>query len=87
MTIGIVGIKRGMTRVFTEDGVSIPVTVIEATPNRITQVKSVDTDGYTAIQVTAGTVKPSRVKKPAAGLFAKAIRRVHSHESISELFI
>jgi large subunit ribosomal protein L3 len=72
MTIGIVGIKRGMTRVFTEDGVSIPVTVIEATPNRITQVKSVDTDGYTAIQVTAGTVKPSRVKKPAAGLFAKA---------------
>ena len=72
MTIGIVGIKRGMTRVFTEDGASIPVTVIEATPNRITQVKSVDTDGYTAIQVTAGTVKPSRVKKPAAGLFAKA---------------
>jgi large subunit ribosomal protein L3 len=72
MTIGIVGIKRGMTRIFTEDGVAIPVTVIEATPNRITQVKSVDTDGYTAIQVTAGTVKPSRVKKPAAGLFAKA---------------
>ena len=72
MTIGIVGIKRGMTRIFTEDGVSIPVTVIEATPNRITQVKSVDTDGYTAIQVTAGTVKASRVKKPAAGQFAKA---------------
>jgi len=72
MTIGIVGIKRGMTRVFTEDGVSIPVTVIEATPNRITQVKSVDTDGYTAIQVTAGTVKASRVKKPAAGLYAKS---------------
>ena len=72
MTIGIVGIKKGMTRVFTEDGVSIPVTVIEATPNRITQVKSVDTDGYTAIQVTAGTVKPSRVQQPAAGLFAKA---------------
>ncbi|MBT5442089.1 MAG: 50S ribosomal protein L3 [Gammaproteobacteria bacterium] len=72
MTIGIVGIKRGMTRIFTEDGVSIPVPVIEATPNRITQVKSVDTDGYTAIQVTAGTVKASRVKKPAAGQFAKA---------------
>ncbi len=72
MTIGIVGIKRGMTRVFTEDGVSVPVTVIEATPNRITQVKSVDTDGYTAIQVTAGTVKASRVSKPAAGQFAKA---------------
>jgi large subunit ribosomal protein L3 len=72
MTIGIVGIKMGMTRVFTEDGVSIPVTVIEATPNRITQVKSVESDGYTAIQVTAGTVKASRVKKPAAGEFAKA---------------
>ena len=72
MTIGIVGIKRGMTRVFTEDGLSVPVTVIEATPNRITQVKSVDNDGYTAIQVTAGTVKASRVKKPAAGQFAKA---------------
>ena len=72
MTIGIVGIKRGMTRFFTEDGVSIPVTVIEATPNRITQVKSVDTDGYTAIQVTAGTVKASRVKKPAAGLYTKS---------------
>jgi large subunit ribosomal protein L3 len=72
MTIGIVGIKRGMTRVFTEDGESIPVTVIEATPNRITQVKSVDTDGYAAVQVTAGTVKASRVKKPAAGQFAKA---------------
>ena len=72
MTIGIVGIKRGMTRIFTEDGVSVPVTVIEATPNRITQVKSVDSDGYTAIQVTAGTVKASRVKKPAAGQFAKA---------------
>ena len=72
MTIGIVGIKMGMTRIFTEDGVSIPVTVIEATPNRITQVKSVESDGYTAIQVTAGTVKASRVKKPAAGEFAKA---------------
>lgn len=72
MAIGIVGIKRGMTRVFTEDGVSVPVTVIEATPNRITQVKSADTDGYTAIQVTAGAVKASRVSKPRAGHFAKA---------------
>jgi len=72
MTIGIVGIKRGMTRVFTEDGVSVPVTVIEATPNRITQVKSAESDGYTAIQVTAGAVKASRVNKPKAGQFAKA---------------
>lgn len=72
MTIGIVGIKRGMTRVFTEDGVSVPVTVIEATPNRITQVKTADQDGYSAIQVTAGNVKPSRVNKANAGHFSKA---------------
>jgi len=61
-----------MTRVFTEDGVSVPVTVIEATPNRITQVKSAESDGYSAIQVTAGAVKASRVNKPKAGQFAKA---------------
>jgi len=72
MAIGIVGIKRGMTRIFTEDGVSVPVTVIEATPNRITQVKTVESDGYAAIQVTHGSVKPSRVNKPEAGHFAKA---------------
>ncbi len=72
MTIGIVGIKRGMTRVFTEDGASIPVTVIEATPNRITQMKSEESDGYVAIQVTTGSVKASRVNKPAAGHFSKA---------------
>jgi large subunit ribosomal protein L3 len=72
MTIGIVGRKSGMTRVFTEDGVSIPVTVIEVAPNRITQVKSVETDGYTAVQVTVGNRKASRVSKPQAGHFAKA---------------
>lgn len=72
MTIGLVGRKCGMTRVFTEDGESIPVTVIEAQPNRITQVKTVETDGYRALQVTAGTAKPSRVSKPEAGHFAKA---------------
>ncbi len=72
MAIGIVGRKRGMTRVFTEEGISIPVTVIEATPNRITQIKSDDTDGYSAVQVTTGSRRPSRVTKPAAGHFAKA---------------
>jgi large subunit ribosomal protein L3 len=72
MTIALVGRKRGMTRVFTEDGNSIPVTVIEATPNRVTQVKTAERDGYRAIQVTAGTVKPSRVSKPLAGHFASA---------------
>ena len=72
MTMGIVGRKCGMTRVFTEDGDSIPVTVIEAQPNRITQVKTVETDGYRALQVTAGSKKPSRVSKPQAGHFAQA---------------
>jgi large subunit ribosomal protein L3 len=61
-----------MSRIFTEDGVSIPVTVIEATPNRVTQIKSEATDGYNALQVTAGDKKASRVNKPEAGHFAKA---------------
>jgi large subunit ribosomal protein L3 len=72
MTIGIVGRKSGMTRIFTEDGVSIPVSVIEVDPNRITQVKSVETDGYSAVQVTVGSRRASRVTKAAAGHFAKA---------------
>jgi large subunit ribosomal protein L3 len=70
--MGLVGRKRGMTRVFTEDGTSIPVTVIEAQPNRITQVKTVEIDGYRALQVSAGSRKPSRVSKPEAGHFAAA---------------
>ncbi|MFN3236773.1 MAG: 50S ribosomal protein L3 [Pseudomonadales bacterium] len=72
MTIGIVGVKRGMTRVFNEEGVSVPVTVIEATPNRVTQRKTVETDGYDAVQVTTGSVKASKVNKAAAGHFSKA---------------
>ena len=72
MSIGIVCIKQGMTRVFLEDGRAVPVTVITAEPNRVTQVKRADVDGYNAIQVTFGAVKQSRVNKPAAGHFAKA---------------
>lgn len=72
MTIGIVGRKSGMTRIFTDDGLSVPVTVIEASPNRITQVKNAETDGYGAVQVTVGSRRASRVIKPAAGHFAKA---------------
>ncbi len=72
MNIGIVGRKAGMTRVFTEDGVSIPVTVVEVDPNRITQIKTVETDGYSAVQVAAGSRRASRVVKSAAGHFAKA---------------
>ncbi|MCH6549252.1 MAG: 50S ribosomal protein L3 [Proteobacteria bacterium] len=72
MTMGLVGRKCGMTRVFTDDGVSIPVTVIEAQPNQITQVKTVESDGYSALQVAAGSRKASRVSKSEAGHFAKA---------------
>ncbi|HHI77381.1 MAG TPA: 50S ribosomal protein L3 [Gammaproteobacteria bacterium] len=72
MAIGIVGRKAGMTRIFTDDGVSVPVTVIEVEPNRVTQVRTVDNDGYSAIQVTTGSRKASRVNKPMAGHFAKA---------------
>jgi large subunit ribosomal protein L3 len=61
-----------MTRVFTEDGVSVPVTVVEVVPNRVTQIKEQDTDGYRAIQVTAGSRKASKVSKPEAGHFARA---------------
>lgn len=72
MTLGLVGRKCGMTRVFTEDGVVVPVTVIEVLPNRITQVKTQENDGYQAVQVTTGTRKRSRVLKPQAGHYAKA---------------
>ncbi|MBF7073716.1 50S ribosomal protein L3 [Glaciecola sp. MH2013] len=72
MSIGLIGRKVGMTRIFTEDGVSIPVTVIEATPNRVTQLRTEETDGYRALQVTAGTKKANRVNKASAGHFAKA---------------
>ena len=72
MAIGLIGRKVGMTRIFTEDGTSIPVTVIEATPNRVTQLRTEETDGYRALQVTAGTKKANRVNKAEAGHFAKA---------------
>jgi large subunit ribosomal protein L3 len=72
MAIGLIGRKAGMTRVFTEDGASIPVTLIEVEPNRVTQVKTEDIDGYRALQVTVGTRRASRVTKPMAGHFAKA---------------
>ena len=72
MTIGIVGRKAGMTRIFTDDGASVPVTVIEMEPNRVTQMKTLDTDGYRAVQVTTGSRRPSRVNKAAAGHYAKA---------------
>jgi len=72
MTMGLVGRKCGMTRIFTDSGDSIPVTVIEAQPNRITQLKSVEHDGYRALQVSAGTRKASHVTRPEAGHFAAA---------------
>jgi large subunit ribosomal protein L3 len=72
MTIGLIGRKAGMTRVFTDAGESIPVTVIEALPNRVTQLKRVEGDGYRAVQVAFGDRKPSRVPRPLAGHYAKA---------------
>ncbi|MBT8138828.1 MAG: 50S ribosomal protein L3 [Gammaproteobacteria bacterium] len=72
MTIGLVGRKSGMTRVFTEDGNSIPVSVVEVEPNRITQLKTTEHDGYDAVQVTVGERRATRVKKSAAGHFSKA---------------
>jgi large subunit ribosomal protein L3 len=80
--MGLVGRKCGMTRVFTDDGVSIPVTVIEAQPNRITQVKTVEVDGYRALQVSAGSRKASRVSKPQAGHFAMA--KVEAGDLVTE---
>lgn len=72
MTIGLLGKKCGMTRIFTEDGVAIPVTVVEVMPNRVTQIKTKENDGYSAIQVSCGTAKRHRVTKPMAGHYAKA---------------
>lgn len=72
MTIGIVGQKRGMTRVFTEDGGSVPVTVIEATPNKVTRLIDADTQGYRAVQLAWGTKRHNLINKPDAGILSKA---------------
>lgn len=80
--IGVIGEKRGMTRVFTEDGASIPVTVIEVAPNRVAQVKTQESDGYRAVQVTRGSKRASLVSKPLAGHFSKA--GVEAGDSLAE---
>jgi large subunit ribosomal protein L3 len=72
MSIGLIGRKAGMTRVFTEEGSSIPVTVVEVKPNRISQIKSVEVDGYVALQLTAGTKRTNQISKAEAGHFAKS---------------
>ena len=72
MSLGLVGRKVGMTRVFTEDGDTVPVTVVDVSRNRVTQIRTPENDGYSAVQVTAGRRRPSRVNKAAAGHFAKA---------------
>lgn len=82
MTIGVIGRKAGMTRIFTEAGESIPVTVIEVPPNRVSQVKTDETDGYRAVQVAFGTRRASRVTKPMAGHYAKA--GIEAGEALSE---
>ena len=72
MSLGLVGRKVGMTRIFTDDGAAVPVTVLDVGNNRITQIKTEETDGYTAVQVAYGKRRASRVTKPAAGHLAKA---------------
>ncbi len=72
MSLGLVGRKVGMTRVFSDDGVSIPVTVIEVEPNRVAQIKTLETDGYTAVQVVTGARRANRVTKPMAGHYKRA---------------
>ena len=72
MSLGLVGRKIGMTRIFTDDGSSLPVTVLDVSNNRVTQIKTAESDGYAAVQVAFGARRPSRVNKAAAGHFAKA---------------
>ena len=83
--LGLVGRKIGMTRIFTEEGESIPVTVLDVSGNRVTQVKTEESDGYNAIQVAFGSKKPSRVSKPLAGHYAKA--GVEAGEMLKEFHI
>ncbi|KMQ80710.1 LSU ribosomal protein L3p (L3e) [Candidatus Burkholderia pumila] len=85
MSLGLVGRKVGMTRIFTPEGDSIPVTVLDVSDNRVTQIKSVETDGYTAVQVAFGTRRASRVTKPLAGHLAKA--GVQAGEILKEFHI
>ncbi|WP_131783527.1 50S ribosomal protein L3 [Legionella gresilensis] len=84
-TLGLIGRKVGMTRIFTDAGVSIPVSVIEVLPNRISQLKTLENDGYIAIQLTAGEKKASRVSKPLAGHFAKA--QIEAGDAVGEFIV
>ena len=76
MSLGLIGRKVGMMRIFTDEGDSIPVTVVDVSDNRVTQVKTTETDGYSAVQVAFGKRRPSRVNKAAAGHYAKSDRRL-----------
>lgn len=83
MKIGLIGRKRGMTRLFTEEGDSVPVTVIEVSPNRVTRVKTEENDGYRAVQVTTGSRRPDRLTRPEAGHYSTA--GVEAGEGLWEL--
>ena len=82
MTIGIVGRKRGMTRVFNEEGLSVPVTVIEAVPNRVTRLTDTDHQGYRAVQIAWGKKKPVKINKPIAGIYTRA--EIDAGEGLAE---
>ena len=75
MSIGLVGRKSGMTRIFTEDGSSIPVTVVEVQPNRVTQIKTIETDGYSAVQVTTGNAHLTRLIRLRPDILLKLVRQ------------
>lgn len=83
--IGLLGRKIGMTRIFTEEGKTVPVTVVSVDPNRVSQIKTMEKDGYAAVQLTAGTKKPSRITKPLAGHFSKAA--IEAGDMISEFLL
>src|SRR3990167_8039513 len=85
MTIGLLGRKIGMTRLFTDDGVSLPVSVVEVLPNRVSQIKNPEIDGYIAVQLTAGTKKLTHVTKPLTGHFAKA--QIEAGDMIAEFHV
>ena len=85
MTIGLLGRKVGMTRIFTDDGLSLPVSVIEVLPNRVSQLKNPEVDGYIAVQLTAGTKKSTHVNKPLSGHFAKA--QIEAGDMIGEFIL
>ena len=79
MSLGLIGRKVGMTRVFTAEGASVPVTVLEVIPNRVTQIKTTNSDGYNSLQLAHGISKPTKLNKSQVGHYAKASTETYNH--------